>query len=60
MPEAPDLIVIRELLVERAVGEVVKSARILKPSVVRSLAGDLEPDIAGRRLDDAIGTLCGD
>ena len=52
MPEAPDLIVIRELLVERAVGEVVKSARILKPSVVRSLAGDLEPDIAGRRLDD--------
>ena len=53
MPEAPDLVVIRELLAERVVGKVVKSSRVLRPSVVRSLAGNLEDDVAGRRFDAA-------
>ena len=52
MPEAPDLVVIRELLAERVVGEVVESARVLRPSVVRSLAGSLESDIVGRRFGE--------
>ena len=52
MPEAPDLAVIREFLAEHVVGDTVSSARVLKPSVVRSLTGDLESDVSGRRLDE--------
>ena len=40
MPEAPDLEVIRDFLAPRIVGEVVTSARVIRPSVIRPLAGD--------------------
>jgi len=48
MPEAPDLVVIKEFLAERIVGQEIVSARVLKPSVVRSLAGDFQDDIQGK------------
>ena len=50
MPEAPDLEVVKDFLIDRALGCTIESALVLKPSVIRSLAGDLEPDIAGRTL----------
>ena len=52
MPEAPDLVVIREFLNERAVGAKITSACVLKPSVVRPLVGDMATDIPGRVLED--------
>ena len=51
MPEAPDLEVIKEFLRERVVGHQVESATVLKPSVLRSLSGDLSLDIPGRSLE---------
>ncbi|MDA1349594.1 MAG: hypothetical protein O3A47_12140 [Chloroflexi bacterium] len=51
MPEAPDLVVIKEFLAEHIVAEEVVSARVLKPSVVRSLAGDFQDDIQDRTVD---------
>ena len=50
MPEAPDLEVVREFLAERILGVKVASASVIKPSVLRPLAGDLEEDIPGRKL----------
>ena len=52
MPEAPDLEVIKEFLAERATGAEVTSAVVIKPSVLRSLAGSLAPDIEGRVLEE--------
>ena len=51
MPEAPDLEVIKEFLSERATGALVSSATVIKPSVLRSLTGDLATDIEGRSLE---------
>ena len=51
MPEAPDLKVIVDFLNQRAKGLAVDSARVVKPSVVRPLAGDLAADLPGRTLD---------
>ena len=51
MPEAPDLEVMKESLEDRAAGAVVMSATVLKPSVLRSLAGDFTSDIQDRSLD---------
>ena len=51
MPEAPDLEVVKGFLIERAVGASVDSARVLKPSVLRSMAGDFESDITGRAIE---------
>ena len=51
MPEAPDLEVIKEFLTPRLVGERVTSVRILKPSVLRPLAGDFEADLPGRTFE---------
>ena len=51
MPEAPDLEVIKEFLSERVVGSRVESASVLKPSVLRPLAGELSLDIPGRSLE---------
>ena len=42
MPEAPELEVVKGFLIERAVGANVESARVLRPSVLRSIAGDFE------------------
>ena len=50
MPETPDLEVIVEFIADRAVGAKIQSAAIIKPSVLRSLCGDLASDILGRAL----------
>ena len=52
MPEAPELEVVKGFLIERAVGASVESARVLRPSVLRSMAGDFEDDIPGRAIED--------
>ena len=51
MPEAPDLEVVREFLADRAVGEEIKSATVVRPSVLRPLTGELAPDVEGRRIE---------
>ena len=48
MPEAPDLEVIKEFLNRRVQGQRVESARVLRPTVLRSLAGDFPSDVQGR------------
>jgi formamidopyrimidine-DNA glycosylase len=50
MPEAPEMQVVTEFLLEKLPGQTINAAQILKPSVVRSLAGDLTEDIAGRQF----------
>ena len=52
MPEAPDLEVIKEFLNREAYGQRIESARVLRPTVLRSLAGDLCADIEGRTLGE--------
>ena len=52
MPEAPDLEVIKDYLNQRTAGLVVCSAKVLRPTVIRSLAGDLPTDVQGRTLDE--------
>ena len=52
MPEAPELEVVKGFLIERAVGTSVTTARVLRPSVLRSMAGNFEDDIPGRALED--------
>ena len=52
MPEAPELEVVKGFLTDRAVGANVESARVIKPSVLRSMAGDFEDDIPGRGIED--------
>ena len=51
MPEAPELEVVKDFLNERAAGARVLSAKVLKPSVLRPLAGDLAEDAGGRTID---------
>ena len=51
VPEAPDLEVIREYLTARTVGVEISAASVIKPSVLRSLAGDFASDVAGRTVD---------
>ena len=51
MPEAPDLEVIKEFLERNVMGRRFESAKVLKPTVVRSLAGDFSEDIPGRTLE---------
>ena len=50
MPEAPDLEVIKDFLNRRIRGLRLESARVLKPTVLRSFAGDFEDDIQERTL----------
>ena len=51
MPEAPDLEVIKEILTRRVVGRDVTSARVVRPTVLRSLATeDFVGHITGKRL----------
>ena len=52
MPEAPDLGVTREYLTQRIAGLQVLSGTVLKPSVLRPLAGELASDIAGRAFEE--------
>ena len=58
MPEAPDLVVIREYLLPRIVGDVIKSAVERKPLVLRDMVGsghgpgrEFSADIADRRVE---------
>ena len=51
MPEAPELEVVKDFLNERVVGTAVLSGSVLRPSVLRPLAGDLALDIDGRTID---------
>ena len=51
MPEAPDLEVVKEYFTERVVGHPVAWTKVLRPTVLRSLAGDFELDVAGRVLE---------
>ncbi len=49
MPEAPDLVVIREFLLTRLVGDVVESVDELKPLVLRNMVdSNFADDISGR------------
>ena len=48
MPEAPDLEVVREFLADRIIGVEVVSVSVIKPSVLRSLAGGVSADAPGR------------
>ena len=50
MPEAPDLEVIKDYLNERVPGRLIASARVLRPTVLRPLAGDFAADLPGRTL----------
>ena len=50
MPEAPELEVVKDFLDQRLRGVQVLGARVVKPSVLRPLAGDLETDLAGRSV----------
>lgn len=53
MPEAPELQVVCEFLNAKLPGRTVLEANVLRPSVVRSLCGDMEEDVAGRTFEDA-------
>lgn len=49
MPEAPELQVVKEVLERKLPGQRVEQARLLRPTVLRSLAAqDFGADIAGR------------
>ncbi len=50
MPEAPDLEIIKDYLNDAVAGREVVAARVLKPTVVRSLYGDFAGDVVGRRV----------
>ena len=51
MPEAPDLFVLREYLSPRVVGEVVESARELRPLVIRNMIGKpINEHLSGREI----------
>ena len=50
MPEAPDLEIIKDFLNRKVQGTVVKSAKVIRPTVLRSIAGDFASDIQGRTL----------
>ena len=51
MPEAPDLEVIGEFLNHRVQGQSIESATVLRPTVLRSLVGELCSDVLGRSFD---------
>ena len=53
MPEAPEMQVVAEFLDSQLPGRTVTAAAVLKPSVVRSLCGSLEEDLAGRSFESA-------
>ncbi|MDP6454573.1 MAG: DNA-formamidopyrimidine glycosylase family protein [SAR202 cluster bacterium] len=67
MPEAPEMEVVKDFLAQNLVGNEVLEARVLKPSVLRSLQGNIQQDLVGRVFTDSsrrgkflILTLSGD
>ena len=53
MPEAPEMQVVAEFLDSQLPGRTITEASVLKPSVVRSLCGSLDEDMAGRAFESA-------
>ena len=51
MPEALDLEVIRDYLNHHAAGLTVSSAKVVRPTVVRSLVGEFPQDLCSRTLE---------
>ena len=51
MPEAPDLEVIKDYLNRHVKGAVINTARVLRPTVLRPMAGDVSKDLPGRSLE---------
>ncbi len=51
MPEAPDLEIVREYLAERMLGKSVLWVKVVRPTVLRSLAGDFQGELAGLTLE---------
>ncbi|MCY3543552.1 MAG: hypothetical protein OXH22_05875 [Chloroflexi bacterium] len=51
MPEAPELEVVKDFLADKLVGVSVESATVMKPSVLRSLCGDIGEDMPGRAFE---------
>ena len=51
MPEAPDLEVIKDYLNAHVKGRVVDSAQVLRPTVLRPMAGDFAADLPGLTLE---------
>ncbi len=51
MPEAPEMQVVAEFLDSSLPGKTTLDAKVLKPSVVRSLCGNLDEDLAGRTFE---------
>ena len=53
MPEAPELTIAREALERRVVGAIIDSARVIRPTVLRTLTEiDVASDITGRTISD--------
>ena len=50
MPEAPDLEVIKDYLNQRVQGRTVATAQVLRPTVLRPMAGDFAADLPGRQV----------
>ena len=51
MPEAPELEVVKDFLADNVVGVEIDAAAVLKPSVLRSLCGDIAQDMPGRSIE---------
>ena len=49
MPEAPDLEVIKDYLNLNVKGTAIRSARVLRPTVLRPMAGDFAADLPGQK-----------
>ena len=56
MPEAPELEVIKDFFNDRVRGAEIESAVVVRPSVLRSMAGDFVSDIAGRSIGETART----
>ena len=49
--EAPELEVVKDYLKENIVGVSIEAASVLRPSVLRSLCGDISVDLPERTVD---------
>ena len=51
MPEAPELEVVKDFLNTNVASAGIVAGKVLKPSVLRPLAGDFATDVVGRTID---------
>ena len=54
MPEAPELELVKDFLNEHVSGRRVEAAQVVRPSVLRSLCGDLATDAVGREIERTV------